>query len=281
MAMSGQLKVLVTGASSGIGKATAVEFARRGYRVFAAARTETALAEMSANTPNLTEVTMDVTDAVSVAHGWAKIEAETGGAGVDVLVNNAGFALTGPLETLSDEDIQRQFATNVFGLLSVTRTVLPGMRARRQGRIINVSSVLGRFSMAGVGAYAATKYAVEAISDALRLELTGFGIKVVIMEPGFVATNIGSASDAHPSTDVLIPEAYEDLVAKGDRYMAAQLAKAIAPTAVATAIVHAAGKTNPRPRYVVPGRITPQVKLLTWLPVGLADRAKRSTMGIG
>jgi NAD(P)-dependent dehydrogenase (short-subunit alcohol dehydrogenase family) len=281
MSMSGQLRVLVTGASSGIGKATAVEFARRGYRVFAAARTETALAEMSATTPNLTGVRMDVTDGLSIAQGWAKIEAETGGAGVDVLLNNAGFALTGPLETLSDEDIQRQFATNVFGLLSVTRTVLPGMRDRRHGRIINVSSVLGRFSMAGVGAYAATKYAVEALSDALRLELAGFGIKVVIMEPGFVATNIGAASDAHPSADVPIPEAYEDLLAKGDRYMAAQLAKATAPTVVATAIVRAAENPNPRSRYLVPGRITPMVKLLTWLPVGLADRAKRSTMGIG
>jgi NAD(P)-dependent dehydrogenase (short-subunit alcohol dehydrogenase family) len=281
MSMSDRVRVLVTGASSGIGQATAVEFARRGHRVFAAARTHSAVAEMSANTPGLTGVTMDVTDAGSVAQGWARIEAETGGAGVDVLVNNAGFALTGPLETLSGEDIQRQFATNVFGLLAVTRTVLPGMRARRNGRIINVSSVLGRFSMAGVGAYAATKYAVEAISDALRLELAGFGIKVVIVEPGFVATNIGVASDAQPSADAPIPEAYQDLVAKGDRYMAAQLAKAMAPTVVANAIVNAAAKTKPRPRYLVPGRIAPQVKLLTWLPVGLADRAKRGAMGIG
>jgi NAD(P)-dependent dehydrogenase (short-subunit alcohol dehydrogenase family) len=224
---------------------------------------------------------MDVTDAGSVAQGWAKIEAETGGAGVDVLVNNAGFALTGPLETHGDQDIRRQFASNVFGLLTVTRTVLPGMRARGNGRIINVSSVLGRFSMAGVGAYAATKYAVEALSDALRLELAGFGIKVVIVEPGFVATNIGVASDAQRSADVPIPEAYQDLVAKGDRYMAAQLAKAMAPTVVANAIVNASTKAKPRPRYLVPSRIAAQVKLLTWLPVGLADRAKRSTMGIG
>jgi NAD(P)-dependent dehydrogenase (short-subunit alcohol dehydrogenase family) len=182
--MPGQLAVLVTGASSGIGRATALEFARRGHRVFAAARTGSALAELSAGSPAITAVTMDVTDPASVRAGWAKIEAETGSAGVDVLVNNAGFALTGPLEVLTDEDIQRQFATNVFGLLSLTRIVLPGMRARRSGRIINISSVLGRFAMPGVGAYAATKYAVEALSDAMRQEVAGFGIKVVIMEPG-------------------------------------------------------------------------------------------------
>jgi len=113
-----------------------------------------------------------------------------------VLVNNAGFALAGPIEILPDADVQRQFATNVFGLLTMTRTVLPAMRARRSGRIINISSLVGRTTFPGMGVYGATKYAVEALSDALRQEVAGFGIKVIIIEPGFVATSLGEAADA-------------------------------------------------------------------------------------
>ena len=177
--MTGQLRVLVTGASSGIGRAAAVEFARRGHLVFAAARREEVLADLASATPNIEAVGLDVTDTDSVRHAWAKIEASTGGAGLDVLVNNAGFALTGPVELLSDEDVRRQFATNVFGLLTMTRTVLPAMRARGTGRIINISSLVGRTSVPFMGVYGATKYAVEALSDALRQEVAGFGIKVV------------------------------------------------------------------------------------------------------
>jgi NAD(P)-dependent dehydrogenase (short-subunit alcohol dehydrogenase family) len=279
--MPGQLAVLVTGASSGIGRATALEFARRGHRVFAAARTGSALAELSAGSPAITAVTMDVTDPASVRAGWAKIEAETGSAGVDVLVNNAGFALTGPLEVLTDEDIQRQFATNVFGLLSLTRIVLPGMRARRSGRIINISSVLGRFAMPGVGAYAATKYAVEALSDAMRQEVAGFGIKVVIMEPGFVATNIAGASDAHASSGTSVPDAYAPLVAASEKYMSDQLAKAVPAETIATAIAKAAEDRDPRTRYVVPARTRALITLLTSLPDRLYDRAMRRTLGLG
>jgi len=279
--MPGQLAVLVTGASSGIGRATALEFARRGYRVFAAARTASALAELSAASSAITAVTMDVTDPASVRVGWAKIEAETGGAGIDVLVNNAGFALTGPLEVLTDDDIRRQFATNVFGLLSLTRIVLPGMRARRSGRIINISSVLGRFAMPGVGAYAATKYAVEALSDAMRQEVAGFGIRVVIMEPGFVATNIAGASDAHASSGTSVPDAYAPLVAASQKYMSDQMAKATPAETIATAIVKAAEDRDPRTRYVVPARARALITLLTSLPDRLYDRAMRRTLGLG
>src|SRR5262249_29734496 len=118
----------------------------------------------------------------------------TEGTGVDVLVNAAGFALTGPLETLSSRELKQQFDTNVFGLLAVTRRVLPGMRARRAGRVINISSIVGRTSFPAMGAYGATKYAVEALSDSLRMELAPLGIKVVLIEPGFVATDIYAAS---------------------------------------------------------------------------------------
>jgi NAD(P)-dependent dehydrogenase (short-subunit alcohol dehydrogenase family) len=276
--MTGQLNVLVTGASSGIGRAAATEFARRGHLVFAAARREEALAGLAATTPNIHAVGLDVTDEGSVRRAWAKIEASTGGAGIDVLVNNAGFALAGPVELLTDEDVRRQFATNVFGLLTMTRTALPAMRARTSGRIINVSSLVGRTTFPGMGVYGATKYAVEALSDALRQEVAGFGIKVVIIEPGFTATNLGEAADGHGLAGQDIPDAYAAIVAGGTRYLAAQIAKGIAPEQVAATIVKAAEHPNPRLRYVVPASARPLIALLTTLPGRLADRAKQRAL---
>jgi NADP-dependent 3-hydroxy acid dehydrogenase YdfG len=267
--------VLVTGASSGIGRAAATEFARRGHQVFAAARRAEALAELAGRTPNVTGIALDVTDADSVRRAWAKILADTGGAGVDVLVNNAGFALAGPIELTADADVQRQFATNVFGVLTMTRTVLPSMRERGAGRIINISSLVGRTTFPGMGIYGATKYAVEAMSDALRQEVAGLGVKVVLIEPSFVATGLGESADAHAAAGQEVPQAYADLVARGERYLAAQLAKGIAPGRVAAAIVAAAEHPNPRARYVVPGSARTLIALLTLLPVRLADRAKQ------
>jgi NADP-dependent 3-hydroxy acid dehydrogenase YdfG len=272
--MTGQLNVLVTGASSGIGRATAIEFARRGHRVFAAARREEVLAGLAAATPNIQAVSLDVTDEDSVRRAWAKIEASTGGAGVDVLVNNAGFALAGPIEILPGADVRRQFDTNVFGLLTMTRTVLPAMRARGSGRVINISSLVGRTTFPGMGVYGATKYAVEALSDALRQEVAGFGIKVVIIEPGFAATNLAEAADGRGAAGREIPDAYADMVARGQRYVAAQIAQGIAPEQVAAVIVNAAEHPSPRLRYVVPARARLLITLLTSLPGGLADRAK-------
>ena len=272
--MSERLNVLVTGASSGIGRATATGFARRGHRVFAAARREEVLDSLAASVPNIQAVSLDVTDEASVRQAWAKVEASTGGAGVDVLVNGAGFALTGPVELLAGQEVQRQFATNVFGLLTMTRAALPAMRARKSGRIINISSLVGRTTFPGMGVYGATKYAVEALSDALRQEVAGFGIKVVIIEPGFTATNIGEA-DGQSLAGQEIPDAYAAMVAHGTRYLNAQIAKGIAPEQVAATIVKAAEHPNPRLRYVVPASAGPLIGLLGALPGRLADRAKQ------
>jgi NADP-dependent 3-hydroxy acid dehydrogenase YdfG len=273
--MAGRLNVLVTGASSGIGRATAIEFARRGHQVFAAARREEVLADLAAATPNIRAVGLDVTDAGSVRQAWGKIDASTGGAGVDVLVNNAGFALSGPVEALADADVQRQFGTNVFGLLTMTRTVLPAMRSRGSGRIINISSLVGRTTFGGMGVYGATKYAVEALSDALRQEVAGFGVKVVIIEPGFVATSLGEAADGRPAQLEEAAGAYAAMTAAGDRYVAGQIAKGITPEKVAAAIAAAAEHPSPRTRYVVPGSARALIALLTTLPDKLADRAKQ------
>jgi NAD(P)-dependent dehydrogenase (short-subunit alcohol dehydrogenase family) len=218
---------------------------------------------------------LDVTDTDSVRQAWEKIDASTGGAGVDVLVNNAGFALSGPIEVLGDADVRRQFGTNVFGLLTMTRTVLPAMRSRGSGRIINVSSLVGRTTFAGMGVYGATKYAVEALSDALRQEVAGFGIKVVIIEPGFVATGLGEAADGRPEAGGEAAGAYAAMTAAGDRYVAGQIAKGLAPEKVAAAIAAAAEHSSPRARYVVPGSARALITLLTTLPDKLADRAKQ------
>jgi len=276
--MSRQLNVLVTGASSGIGRATAIEFARRGHQVFAAARREEVLAGLAGATPNIRAVGLDVTDPDSVARAWSKIDASTGGAGVDVLVNNAGFALAGPIEVLADADVRRQFDTNVFGLLTMTRTVLPAMRSRGSGRVINISSLVGRTTFPGMGVYGATKYAVEAVSDALRQEVARFGIRVVIIEPGFVATGLADAADATRAQGQEAAGAYAAMMAAGERYMAAQIAKGIAPEKVAAAIVGAAEHPRPRDRYVVPGSSRPLITLITTLPAGLSDRVKQRAL---
>jgi NADP-dependent 3-hydroxy acid dehydrogenase YdfG len=266
--------VLVTGASSGIGRATAIAFARRGHEVYAAARRAEALKGLAEEEANVRPVTLDVTDHDSVAAAWAAIGDFTSGAGVDVLANVAGFALAGPVEALADTDVKRQFDTNVFGLLTMCRTVLPAMRERGSGHIINVSSLLGRFTFAGIGVYGATKYAVEALSDALRQEVASFGVKVVVIEPGFVATSIGESADGRSADGGDLPAAYAEMVARGGRYLAAQTAKGIAPGQVAAAIVKAAQDPSPRARYVVPGSGRLVIGMLTALPDKLADWAK-------
>jgi short-subunit dehydrogenase len=277
--MASTRTALVTGASSGIGRATTVELARRGYTVFAAARNGTALKQLAGEVTGIHPVTIDVSDPDSVREGWSTIDRLTDGNGVDVLVNNAGFALYGPIEQLHPDDLHRQFATNVYGLVHMTRAALPGMRSRRSGRIVNISSVLGRFTFPGAGAYGATKYAVESLSDALRLEVAGFGIEVIVIEPGFTATNISHSADAVPADGPADRDgAYVGLVRGTKAYMTAQMAKAVPAERVATVIADAVQRRRPRTRYIVPGRTRTVVSLLTTLPDRAADRAKRRTM---
>jgi NAD(P)-dependent dehydrogenase (short-subunit alcohol dehydrogenase family) len=273
--MAGKLNILVTGASSGIGQAVAVELARRGHTVFAAARRRDVLDDLAARHQGIVSVPTDVTDEDSITATVARIDELSGGCGVDVLINAAGYALTGPLETLPSVEVKRQFETNVFGLLAMTRAVLPVMRAKRSGRILNISSVVGRTSFPGMGAYGATKYAVEALSDALRMELAPFGIKVVVIEPGFVATGIVEASarergDARESLD----GPYGQLIEGGDRFLTQSIAKAIPASALARTIADAAEARRPRIRYVAPVSAKALVVLFTRLPDRLADVAK-------
>ena len=150
------------------------------------------------------------------------------------------------------------------------------MRARGSGRIVNVSSLVGRLTFPGMGIYGATKYAVEALSDALRQEVAGFGVKVVVIEPGFVATAIGDSADARSSRDV--PQAYAAMVAAGRQYLAKQTAKGVPPERVAAVIADAAERPNPRARYVVPTSGKALIALLSSLPAGIADSVKQRAL---
>ncbi|GGW37460.1 oxidoreductase [Streptomyces xantholiticus] len=184
---------LVTGCSSGIGRATALRLHATGHTVFATARkpeTLSALADLGIRT-----LALDVTDSGSARSAVEQIESEHGL--VDVLVNNAGYGLSGTFEETGLDQVREQFETNVFGLVRLTQLVLPGMRTHGRGTVVNVSSIFGKYAVPGGGYYHASKHAVEALSDALRLETAGFGIRVVVVEPGPVRTPWGQTFMDH------------------------------------------------------------------------------------
>jgi NAD(P)-dependent dehydrogenase (short-subunit alcohol dehydrogenase family) len=176
--------VLITGSSSGIGQATAQLFAAQGWNVAATARNPQSLAHLTG--ANILALPLDVTDEASIAAAVAATTARFGS--IDILVNNAGYGLFGPLEGMTAEQLEAQFQTNVFGVAAMIRQVVPLMRERRSGTIINVSSVGGRVASPFAAAYHATKYAIEGFSESLRFELRPHGIRVKVVEPGHVKT---------------------------------------------------------------------------------------------
>ncbi len=184
--------VLITGCSSGIGRATALRLAGAGWTVYATARRPETLSELE--TVGCHTLALDVTDEQSMQAAVDEIERAEGAIGV--LINNAGYSQSGAIETVPLDAVRRQFETNVFGLVRLTQLVLPKMRAQHWGKIVNVGSMGGRLSFPGGGHYHATKHALEAISDALRFELRGFGIDVILLEPGLITTEFGEAATA-------------------------------------------------------------------------------------
>ena len=182
--------VLITGCSTGIGRATAERLARAGHTVYATARNEASLEPLRALGAHT--FALDVCDEDSMQAGVERVVAEQGAVGV--LVNNAGYSQDGAIESVPMEAVHRQFQTNVFGLIRMCQLVLPGMRAQRYGRIVNISSMGANFTFPGAGLYHATKYAVEAISDALRFEVRDFGVGVTVIQPGLIRTNFGEAA---------------------------------------------------------------------------------------
>lgn len=183
--------VLITGGTDGLGKAATLLLARRGYAVYAAGRSASKREELNrvAHEERLLihTIEMDVGDSASVQIG-AELVMEKGG-GIDVLVNNAGVGYMGVIEELRLDDVRKQFEVNFFGVLRVTQAVLPHMRQRRRGRILMMSSAAGRVAPPTYGAYSSSKFALEGLSDALRLEMYSFGVDVILIEPGYILTN--------------------------------------------------------------------------------------------
>lgn len=184
--------VLITGCSSGIGRATARRLAAGGWTVYATARRPESIADLEA--AGCRTMALDVTDEGSMVAAVRAVE-ETHGA-VGVLINNAGYSQSGAIETVPLDAVRRQFETNVFGLARLTQLVLPKMRDQRWGKIVNLGSMGGRLVFPGGGWYHATKYALEAVSDALRFEVRGFGIDVILLEPGLITTEFAHAATA-------------------------------------------------------------------------------------
>ena len=244
--------VLITGASGGIGRATAARLVRAGHVVYAGARHPDALNELRAL--GCHPLHLDVTQEATMVEAVHTVIRERGT--VDVLVNNAGYGLNGPVELLDLGALRREFETNVFGLVRLSQLVLPNMRAQRWGRIVNVGSVGGSFTAPGAGAYHASKYAVEAFSDALRMETHSFGIDVVLIKPTGVQTSFAHALE-HSAP--LPPEdspyrAFAEHNQQVTRDMFgknARRAGIIPPALVARTIDTAINVRRPHPRYVV------------------------------
>lgn len=262
--------VLITGCSTGIGRATAERLTDHGWRVYATARRLDAIQDLADR--GCRTLALDVCDDASIRAAVREVENAEGVVGV--LVNNAGYGQEGPFEEVPMEEVRRQFETNVFGLVRLTQLVLPGMRRQRWGRIVNLSSMGGRLTFPGGAFYHATKYAVEALSDALRFEVRAFGIEVVVVEPGPIKTRFGDTAVAsvHRLDDRASPyAAFNTVLAQRLReaYEGPMGRFAAPPDAVARVIERAISSPRPRTRYPVTLAARVLMGLRRWLP----DRA--------
>ena len=250
--------VLITGCSSGIGHATAQRLLQERWTVYATARGPETLADLAAR--GAKTLALDVTDEASMA---AAVSAVTDAEGaVGVLINNAGYSQSGAVETVPMDQVRRQFDTNVFGLIRMCQLVLPGMREQGWGKIVNLSSMGGRLTFPGGGLYHATKYAVEALSDALRFEVRGFGVDVILIEPGLIVTSFGDVASASVAAAIDGgPYAeFNRKVAKvtQDAYRGPMARLGAGPEAVASTIARALTAKRPKARYPV----TPSAHLM-------------------
>ncbi|MCG0314352.1 MAG: SDR family oxidoreductase [Calditerricola sp.] len=266
---------LITGTSSGIGYQAALALAREGYHVAATMRNLAArdrllnAAQQMGVADRLEVYRLDVTDAEAATRVVAAVTDRWGR--IDLLVNNAGMAVGGFVEEVDLEAWQEQFAVNVWGLLAVTKAVLPVMRRQKSGRIINISSVAGRFGFPALAPYAASKFAVEGLSEALRLELLPFGIQVVLIEPGAFRTAIWEKGLGRIASDSGSP--YADMAARIARQVMRSAQTAPPPDAVVATLLKAARAKRPRLRYVVGSGARRLLWLKALLPWTVVERA--------
>ena len=268
---------LVTGASSGIGEETARRLQGLGYTVYGAARRTDRLEKLAAE--GVRPLAMDVTDDASMTAGIARIIEETGR--IDVLVNNAGYGSYGAIEDVPIDEARRQFEVNLFGLGRLVQLVTPHMRGQKSGTIINISSMGGRLTTPLGGWYHATKYAVEALSDALRMELKPFGIDVVLVEPGGIRTEwAGIAADHLEETAE--GRAYSDqirAVAGSMRNESVQRRQS-PPAVIANAVEKIVTARKPRTRYAVGFMAKPLITARRVLPDRAFDRVISAALGV-
>jgi NAD(P)-dependent dehydrogenase (short-subunit alcohol dehydrogenase family) len=268
--------VVITGASTGIGAACALHLDKLGLRVFAGVRRQTdAEALKSKASSRLVAIALDVADSLSVSTAASAVAGAVGDAGLDGLVNNAGVVVTGPVEFLPLPELRRQLEINVVGQVAVTQAFLPLIRAAR-GRIVNMGSIAGRLATPFSSAYGASKFALEALTDALRLELAPWGISVSIIEPGAVATPIwekgmknGAAmlAAAPPEALVLYAEALEAFKRTSEH----TAKNATDPMDVARAVEHALTAAKPKTRYVVGRRARIRAAMALLVPDRMRD----------
>jgi NAD(P)-dependent dehydrogenase (short-subunit alcohol dehydrogenase family) len=261
--------VLVTGCSTGIGRATAEHLAAKGWPVYATARRPDSIADLQDK--GCRTLALDVTDEASMRTAVDAISAESGAVGV--LINNAGYGLEGAAEVTPMDEVRRQFETNVFGLFRLCQLVLPGMREQGWGRIVNISSVGGKMTLPGGAYYHASKHAVEAFSDALRFETAGFGVRVIVVEPGLIKTEFANTVNANVERAETGPyavfnEAVAKNVAGAYEGVMGKLGGAVGPDAVAEVIERAITRDRPRTRY----RITSGARFILTMRKLLPDR---------
>jgi NAD(P)-dependent dehydrogenase (short-subunit alcohol dehydrogenase family) len=248
--------VAITGASTGIGKACVTELLKLGYHVFAGVHDQHNLASMDhMAAPNLHPVIIDLTRQDSIDRACQEVQASLGGMSLVGLINNAGVVVSGPLEFLPLDDLRAQFEINVFGHLAVTQALAPQLRAAC-GRIINIGSISGRFTAPFIGPYSASKFAFAALSDALRMEMRGSGVKVCVIEPGSIATPIWEKAIV-AGDQRMLRMSREALDIYAERMLAFRaIAKETgergdAPECVVKAVRHALTAAKPKPRYIV------------------------------
>jgi NADP-dependent 3-hydroxy acid dehydrogenase YdfG len=250
---------LITGCSSGIGHATAVRLVDEGWKVYATARRSEAIADLAEQ--GCETLALDVTDEASMSAAVATVTEREGAVGV--LVNNAGYSQSGAVESIALDQIRRQFETNLFGLIRMCQLVLPGMRDQGYGKIVNIGSMGGKLTFPGGGIYHATKYSVEALSDALRFEVRGFGVDVILIEPGLIITKFGEVAAASVHDDQHAAGPYDVFNRKvanltENAYKSPMSKLGAGPEAVAKTIAGALKSGRPRARYPV----TPSAHLL-------------------
>jgi len=238
--------ILITGCSSGIGHDLARRLAIAGYTVIATARELKTLTDLQV----ALRLPLDVTDSGSVASAVKEIVRRFGR--LDVLVNNAGYAVRGAVEEVSEEQVRDMFDVNVYGVMRMIRAVVPQMRQQGAGRIINISSLAGKLSVPANGAYSASKSAVEALSDALRLEVAPFGIQVVLIEPGSIKTHFTATTEAH-SKEILSNRAspYKGIYERYLQFAATMRGQEAGPQVVTRVIQRAIEVPRPKARYLV------------------------------